>query len=110
MKKSDIVFTVGLDENHIPEEITWNAEDTGDKGAADAVMLAIWDSMQKEALRIDLWTKYMDTHDMKLFVFQSMMTMADSFERATGEELMAKEMREFGMRFGEKMELIKPNE
>lgn len=109
MKKSDIVFTVGLDENHIPEEITWRAEDTGDQGGSDAVMLAIWDSMRKEALRIDLWTKHMDTHDMKLFVFQSMMTMADSFERATGEGEMAKEMREFGMRFGEKMDLIKQN-
>ncbi len=109
MKKSDIVFTVGLDENHIPEEITWRAEDTGDQGGSDAVMLAIWDSMRKEALRIDLWTKHMDTHDMKLFVFQSMMTMADSFARATGEDEMAKEMREFGMHFGEKMDLIKQN-
>ena len=108
MKKSDINFTIGLDENHIPEEITWKAEDNGDKGAADAVMLAIWDSMEKNTLRIDLWTKHMMVDDMKLFTYQSLLTMADTFARATGEDKMAQEMRDFAMQFGQKMELIKP--
>ena len=73
-------------------------------------MLAIWDSMDKNTLRIDLWTKHMMVDDMKLFTYQSMLTMADTFARATGEEKMAQEMRDFAMQFGQKMELIKPAE
>lgn len=111
MKKSDINLSILLDENAVPEAIQWNASDSGINGlqSAKAMMLALWDEKEKNTLRIDLWTKEMNTDEMKNFFYQTIMTMADTFERATGEDKMAKEMREFGMDFGEKMELIRRN-
>ena len=44
---------------------------------------------------------------MKMLRPQSLFTMADTFEKATGETKMAREMRDFGQNFGEKMGLIK---
>lgn len=107
-KKSTIGFGIELDENHIPEKIDWKASDNGQGGDADAVMLNIWDKNEKNTLRIDLWTKDMSVDDMKKFMFQSMLTMADTFARATGEEEAARAMREFAKHFGEKMEVIDP--
>lgn len=111
MKKSDINLSIFLDENAVPEAIQWNASDSGISGvqSAKAMMLALWDEKEKNTLRIDLWTKEMNTDEMKNFFYQTIMTMADTFERATGEDKMSKEMREFGMDFGEKMELIRRN-
>ena len=105
-KKSTIAFDISLDENHVPDNISWRASDNGEGGDADATMLTIWDKKEKNTLRIDLWTKEMSVDDMKLFMYQSMLTMADTFSRATGEETMAKDMRHFAQTFGEKMEIV----
>lgn len=107
-KNSEIKFEIGLDENHVPETISWEASDNGEKGQCDVTMLTMWDKNEKNTLRIDLWTKDMIVDDMKLFFYQQMLTMSDTFERSTGETQMAKEMRDFAQGFGEKMQLIKP--
>ena len=44
--------------------------------------------------------------DMKLMIHQTMLTLADTFERATGDEPMATAMREFSTYFGEETGLI----
>ncbi len=107
-KSSDINFKVHLDENQVPEKIEWAASDAAEESTCDAVMLSLWDEKEKNTLRIDLWTKEMTVDDMKRFFHQSIVTMADTFERATNEGEMAKEMREFGVNFAEKMGLIDP--
>ena len=57
---SKIEFTVELDENKIPENINWTAEDGGiEKESSKAIMLSVWDHKKKDTLRIDLWTKDM---------------------------------------------------
>lgn len=107
-KSSDINIKVHLDENQVPEKIEWSASDAGEESTSDAVMLSLWDEKEKNTLRIDLWTKDMTVDDMKRFFHQSIVTMADTFERATNEGEMAKEMRAFGVDFAEKMGLIDP--
>ena len=107
-KTSDINFKVHLDENQVPEKIDWSASDAGEESACDAMMLSLWDAKEKNTLRIDLWTKDMTVDDMKRFFHQSIVTMADTLERATNEAEMAKEMRAFGVGFAEKMGLIAP--
>ena len=55
---SEIKFLVELDENRVPEKLTWSAQDGGvQQEDAKAMMLSIWDSKVQETLRIDLWTK-----------------------------------------------------
>ena len=108
--QSEIKITVGLDENRVPETLSWDASDGGIKNEkAKAMMLSVWDEESNDTLRIDLWTKEMLMDDMKRFFHQTFMAMADSFERATNETSMAADMRDFAAHFAEKMELISKN-
>ena len=103
---SEIKFLVELDENRVPEKLTWTAQDGGvDAEEAKAMMLSIWDSKAKETLRIDLWTKEMPVDEMKLFFHQTLVTMSETFQRATGDEKMTATMKDFCDYFAEKLEL-----
>ena len=104
-KKSEINFNVTLDENHVPEKIEWSATDTGEKELknAKAMIISLWDAKENNTLRIDLWTKDMMLDEMKHFFYQSIITMSDTYERATNDKEVAEEMREFGKKIGEKM-------
>jgi hypothetical protein len=74
-------------------------------------MISLWDSNENNTLRIDLWTKDMMVDEMKQFYHQCLLSMADTFERATGETESAKEMRTYAQHFAEKLKLIeKKNE
>lgn len=109
-KTSEIKFTVNLDENHVPEKIEWHAEDGDVSNFCKSVMIAIWDEKEKNTLRMDLWNKEMTVEEMKHFFHQNLMTLADTFERATGEKEMSQDMRDFGVYFADKMELIDEGE
>ena len=101
---SEIKVTVNLDENNIPEKLHWEATDTNEKGAdAKAILMSIWDPIAKETLRIDLWTKEMQVDEMKHFFHQTLVSMADTLERATNEDKMAGDMRDFCQHFAEKL-------
>lgn len=107
-KTSNINIKVTLDENRVPEELSWSAEDGGvENEEAKAMLLSMWDPKQKETLRIDLWTKDMPLDDMKQFFHQTLVTMADTFHRATQDEKMTETMKDFCDYFAEKMDLKK---
>ncbi|SDI38360.1 gliding motility protein GldC [Winogradskyella thalassocola] len=106
--KSKIVLNVELDENRVPEKLNWSAQDGGvDNEEAKAIMLSVWDSNAQETLKIDLWTKDMPVDEMKLFFHQTLVTMSDSFLRATQDEKMTETMKDFCDYFAEKLELKK---
>ena len=103
---SEIKFLVELDENRIPEKLTWTAQDGGvEQEEAKAMMVSLWDAKAQETLRIDLWTKEMPVDEMKVFFHQTLVAMADTFERATNDEKMAATMKDFCDYFAEKLEL-----
>ena len=105
---SEIKFLIELDENKVPENLTWTAQDGGiEAQAAKAIMLSIWDSKVKETMRIDLWTKDMPVDEMKIFFHQTLIAMSDTFHRATGDEKMAETMKDFCDYFAEKLDLKK---
>ena len=105
---SKLQFTVGLDENRIPEKLYWTAQDGGvSNEEAKAVMLSVWDQKKQESLRVDLWTKDMPVDEMKLFFHQTLITMSDTYLRATQDEKMAATMKDFCDYFAEKLDLIK---
>jgi gliding motility-associated protein GldC len=106
--QSNIKFKVGLDENKIPENIHWSAEDGGiNNEESKAIMISVWDHLKKDTLRIDLWTKEMPVDEMKQFYHQTLVSMANSFERATNDTKMSATMRDFCDYFAEKLELKK---
>ncbi|MCR4033548.1 MULTISPECIES: gliding motility protein GldC [Flavobacterium] len=105
---SEIKFNIELDENRVPEKLTWSAQDGGVQAEeAKAIMLSIWDSKAKETMRIDLWTKDMPVDEMKIFFHQTLVAMSDTFKRATDDEKMADTMKDFCDYFAEKLELTK---
>lgn len=105
---SKIEFSIGLDENKIPEKLHWSAQDEGiENKEAAALMISVWDSKTKDTLRMDLWTKEMPIDGMKQFFHQTLVAMADSFERATNDDKMSATMRDFCDYFAEKLELKK---
>jgi gliding motility-associated protein GldC len=108
MKKSEIKFEIELDENNVPERIVWNASDNKASAEAKAVILSVWDAQEQNTLRIDLWNKEMQVDEMKQFVHQTILTLADSFERATGEQKMAEMMRDFCDYYAKALDLKTP--
>ena len=105
---SKIEFTVGLDENKVPEKLHWSAEEGGiSNEEAKALMISVWDSKTKDTLRMDLWTKDMPIDEMKQFFHQTLVSMTGTFERATNDEKMTATMRDFCDYFAEKLELKK---
>ncbi len=94
MKKSTINFTIELDQQNIPEKILWDATDKPDPGISEtkAISISLWDSSEKNTLRIDLWAKDMPVEDMKRFYVDCIGGLAQSALSATGDEFMAQEM------------------
>src|SRR5215212_6865423 len=101
MQSSTITIDVELDNDKVPQQIAWKASDsTADMAQrAKAMMIAFWDGADKSALRIDLWTKEMMVDEMADFFYQTFMTMADTYNRATQQAELADEMKAFAKSF-----------
>ena len=105
---SEIKLTVGLDENRVPEALNWSAEDGGiENEEAKAMLLSVWDSKNQESLKIDLWTKDMPVDEMKVFFHQTLVSLSDTFYKATQDEKMTATMKDFCEYFADKLELKK---
>src|SRR5215213_2124500 len=112
MAKSSIVIDVELDEGRVPSSIEWKAsESTIERPQqAKAMMLSLWDGADKSALRIDLWTQKMMVDEMADFYYQTMMTMADTFERATKQTELVDDMKKFAKAFYAKFQAVQMKE
>ncbi len=95
MKTSTINFIVTLDQNNVPDKITWDATEKPEGGPTEtkSVSISLWDHAQKNTLRIDLWTKDMPVEDMKRFYIECIAGLSQSVLTATGDEFMSEEMR-----------------
>ena len=109
-KKTNISIDVNLDENNIPLEMKWNAPDGGvSQMDTKAILLSLWDSNKKETLKIDLWVKEMPLDQMQLFFHQTLVSLSDTFYRATQDEKMTETMKDFCDYFAEKLNLNRNN-
>ena len=107
-KNTEIKIHVALDENNIPEQMKWTAEDGGiNDQETKAMLLSFWDSDKQEALKMDLWVKDMPVDQMQMFFHQTLMSLSDTFFRATQDEKMTATMRDFCDYFAEKLALKK---
>lgn len=106
-KTSEINVKVGLNENNLPVAMKWSAEDGDVKDApAKAMLLSLWDPSNNNTMKIDLWTKDMSVEEMKQFFHQTLLTMSDSFERATGEKNICDDLRDYCYHFADKMDIL----
>ena len=107
MNKSSIIIDVMTDENQCAGLYSLECHrihqcDNSQK--AKAMMISFWDGAEKAALRIDLWTKDMMVDEMADFFYQTLMTMADTYGRATKYNEQVEEMKTFAKEFYEKFQ------
>jgi gliding motility-associated protein GldC len=96
MKHSEINFKIQLDDNSIPEQISWSATDNPNEGIEEtkAILVATWDPYHKGTLTLPLWTKDMEVLDMKRFFIEIMGTVGDAALQATGDSEFALEVEQ----------------
>tara|TARA_B100000575_G_C22850153_1_gene497550 strand:- start:382 stop:714 length:333 start_codon:yes stop_codon:yes gene_type:complete len=108
IKKTDIVISVHLDKNKIPEKISWSAKDGGVKNQeTKAFLFSAWDNKNQETMKIDLWTKDMPIDQMNVFFHQTLVSLSQSYLKATNNEKMTDTFNQFCDYFAEKLELKK---
>lgn len=102
-RTSDIRLSVISDDDGV-RDIVWEADDAPDEGRqqAKAMFLALWDARERNALRIDLWTRDLTVDDMNDFVFQTLLTLADTYRNATGDKEIMSEIKIFAREFAQK--------
>lgn len=100
---SDIRIRVGTTPDGV-QSIQWEADDAPDSGvqAAQAMILALWDPEQRNAMRIDLWAPGFTVDDMNDFVYQTLLSLADSYHRATRNDDLMLEIKNFARSFAER--------
>ena len=88
MKKSEINFTVELDETRIPERIFWDATENPNEGINEtrAIAIGVWDHYHRGLLGINLWTKDMPVDEMKHFAVDIVGNVAQLLADATGDK------------------------
>ena len=102
-KHASIHIEVERDDKLDIENINWSAaEAPSGEQKSKAMLLAFWDAVNRQSLRIDLWTKDMTIDDMNDFFFQTFLSMADTYKRATNNEDIAAEIKHFARAFAEK--------
>ena len=96
-RSTEIKFNVSLDDKNLPESINWTAEDGNQLSTrpCKSMMVSVWDPEQKNTMRIDLWTKDMSIDEMHTHFLQTMMTMSESYQRATGNPFILESMEAF---------------
>ena len=110
MKKSKIQIEVTLDEDKVPVEIRWKAEDSSNPQfkAVKSIFLSLFDEETEDTMKLDLWTKEFRVDEMDKFVFQTLRTMANSYHKATNNSELANHMVSFAEFFGKETGLLTP--
>ena len=106
-KTSTVSIDVGVNENNVPVRMKWTAPDGSIKDATTkAMLLSLWDPTENNTMKIDLWTKDMSVEEMKQFFHQTLLTLSDTFERATGENAICEDLRDYCYHFADKMQIM----
>ena len=100
-RNAEITLKFSLNEDNVPEEILWEASEAEvqEQKKCDAMLLSLWDREEKNTLSIDLWTKAMEVGEMNAHYYFTLMKMADTYEKATNNEEIAENIREFANEF-----------
>lgn len=107
IKTSEIKINVGMNENNVPMRMLWSASDGQvENQEAKAMLLSMWEPKDKTTLKIDLWTDEMSIEEMKQFFHQTLLSLSDTFERATGETKISEDLRDYCYHFATKMDIL----
>ena len=104
VKSSEVRFKIGLDEKNVPVDIKWMATDSKNNELHDckSIMISIWDAVQNQTMKIDLWTSEITTDEMHSHYFQTLLSMTDSYVKATGNPHALEDMKKFAQDLAKK--------
>ena len=107
MSKEKLTFDLELDENNMPKKIIMNSLDSQDKDVAlKSLMIAAWDEKTKETLMVPLWTKDMMVNEMFIMYHQTLISMANTLSKATGQDKLAGSLRDYCEFFAQETKII----
>ena len=105
MEKKTIKINIGLDDNLIPESIEWeNSDAEGNPSIVKSIFISGWDEKQQSSMVFNVWTKEMRVDEMHHLYVQSLISLTDGFQRATGNKFIHEDMRNFLKQFESKIE------
>ncbi len=90
MLKSEINFSIDLDQSRIPEKIFWDATENPNEGINEtkAIFISIWDHYHKGLLGINLWTKDMPVDEMGHFAVDIVGNLSQMLKDSTQDPKM----------------------
>lgn len=95
MKSNKFIVEVQSDEAYVPEKIQWESPEIFEKGECKSIAIAMWDPKQPGTMRLDIWTKDITTDEMKKFFLQNIITLCDTYERATSDSTLSEKVKQF---------------
>ena len=109
MKNSKITLDIYLNENNIPEKISCiSSEEKKDK-IIKSFMLSLWDPTERETLKIDLWTNDMLLDDIKIFIYQSILSMKEVVKKSLDNNKISDKIENFALEIAKEMDILKNN-
>lgn len=98
MLKSEINFSIDLDESRIPEKIFWDATENPNEGVNEtkAISISVWDQYHKGLLGINLWTKDMPVDEMNHFAIDIVGNLSQMLKDSTQDPKMISILEEAG--------------
>ena len=110
MNKSKLTFDLELDDNNVPKKIIMNSSDNqAEDVLLKSLMIAAWDQKTKETLIVPLWTKDMMVNEMFIMYHQTLMSMANTLSKSTGQDKLAGALRDYCKFFAEETKIIESN-
>lgn len=106
MTQKEISIKIGLDKQNMPEKIIWNATDNANPQECKAMLLSLFDKDHRDTYKIDLWTKEMQVVEMDRMMYQTLKALADTYFKATKNNKLASQMRQFAEFFGEETKSV----
>lgn len=98
MKKSEINFSIELDENKIPERIIWDATENPNEGINEtkAISISVWDHYHRGLLGINLWTKDMPVDEMNHFAIDVVGNLSQMMKDSTNDPKLIEILEDAG--------------
>lgn len=109
-KTNQIIITVELDENNIPEAMRWKSTHDNIESEVNSFFLSLWDGKEKNSAHLNLWTKDMLVDEMKQFVHQTLLNYSDTLKKAANDEKLASALYDFCHEFAIKAGILKSME
>jgi gliding motility-associated protein GldC len=113
MNKKKIQIEVTFDEDNLPLSIDCFGDDIASENEAlssKTLFLGLFNKELKDTMKLSLWTKDMTMMEMDRFTYYTIRSITDMYQRATNNRALANEMERFAHYFGQKTEIIPPEE